>query len=131
VSPCFHGMDPDCSDQLLLSSWVCMRIVREIAAAECQLASACLSPRVMAYYGAVVPFEELLTRSWGNGRRRLCILKGIHPRDPRKKTQGNTKTYYHVKDINFLAHEPLLNKFRYVCFLSRLVQGEVVLSRNL
>ncbi|WVZ60194.1 hypothetical protein U9M48_010247 [Paspalum notatum var. saurae] len=44
--------------------------------------------------------------------RKLCILKGVFPRQPKKKVEGNHKTYYHMKDIAFLSHDPLIEKFR-------------------
>ncbi|KRY79321.1 Pescadillo -like protein, partial [Trichinella pseudospiralis] len=58
--------------------------------------------------------------------RRLCILKGIYPHEPKHKKRVNkggnvTKTWYLVKDICFLAHEPIIQKFReYKVFLRRL-----------
>lgn len=44
--------------------------------------------------------------------RRLCILKGVFPKEPKRKFKGQNKTYFLLKDIRFLAHEKLINKFR-------------------
>lgn len=49
--------------------------------------------------------------------RRLCILKGIYPHEPKHKKKVNkgstaARTFYLLKDIKFLLHEPIVNKFR-------------------
>lgn len=44
--------------------------------------------------------------------RRLCILKGIYPREPNKKFEGTHRTYYHKKDIKYLALDPIISKVR-------------------
>ncbi|KAK5992699.1 Pescadillo-like protein [Cladobotryum mycophilum] len=49
--------------------------------------------------------------------RKLCIWKGIYPREPRSKkkvlkSSTASTTFYYTKDIQYLLHEPLVQKFR-------------------
>ncbi|KAK2736244.1 mRNA-binding ribosome synthesis protein nop7 [Myotisia sp. PD_48] len=67
--------------------------------------------------------------------RRLCIFKGIYPREPRDKKKASrsataSTTFYYTRDIQFLLHEPLLKRFREQKALSKKIarslgRGEV------
>jgi pescadillo protein len=54
--------------------------------------------------------------------RRICILKGIYPREPNKKIEGAHKTYYHRKDITYLAHDDMINSLRQQKVISRKIK---------
>ena len=65
--------------------------------------------------------------------RRLCIFKGIYPREPRSIKKANrsathSTTFYYTKDIQYLLHEPLLGKFREQKALSKKIARS--LGRN-
>ena len=73
--------------------------------------------------------------------RRLCIFKGIYPREPRNKKKANKgstapTTFYYYKDIQYLMHEPVLAKFReHKTFAKKLTKalgrGEVSAAKRL
>ncbi|KAG8227097.1 hypothetical protein J437_LFUL007434 [Ladona fulva] len=64
--------------------------------------------------------------------RKLCILKGVYPREPRnrkraQKGETSIKTLYHMKDIQFLMHEPLIWKMRdYHVFTHRVKRAKAL-----
>ncbi|CAG8453632.1 1007_t:CDS:2 [Paraglomus occultum] len=73
--------------------------------------------------------------------RRLCILKGIYPREPRSRKKANNgstapATFYYTKDIQYLLHEPVLKKFReHKIFLKKLSKalgkGQISIAKGL
>uniref|UniRef100_A0A0K0FUE2 Pescadillo homolog n=1 Tax=Strongyloides venezuelensis TaxID=75913 RepID=A0A0K0FUE2_STRVS len=59
---------------------------------------------------------------------RLCVLKGIYPREPRNRRKAakgvsTNKIFYNIRDIKFLANEPLINTLRqYNAFVKKVAK---------
>ena len=56
-------------------------------------------------------------------------MKGVYPREPRKKFKGTNKTYYHIKDIKYLEQDKIMDTLRAIKIYERkhkklLVKGE-------
>jgi pescadillo protein len=45
--------------------------------------------------------------------KKLCILKGVYPREPVQALKKSNKIFYHKKDIAFLLADPLVHHFSY------------------
>jgi pescadillo protein len=60
----------------------------------------------------------------------MYSLKGIYPIEPKNRRKANPgrlakKTYYLAKDIRFLIHEPIIDKFRNMkSYLRRLTKAK-------
>lgn len=63
--------------------------------------------------------------------RRVCILKGIYPREPNKKFEGAHKTYYHKKDITYLSHDDMIAGLRQQKVVDRKVKKALKEKNNL
>ena len=55
-------------------------------------------------------------------------MKGIYPREPKKKFEGTNKTYYHINDLKIILHDNLLTKFRDI--KAHLKKHKKLLGRN-
>ena len=57
--------------------------------------------------------------------RRMCILKGIYPRDPPRVPRGlkvpkdQPLVFYYTKDVEFMKHEPMIDVIRKQKFMER------------
>lgn len=58
--------------------------------------------------------------------RKICIYKGVFPRVPPNKLRSKHKTYYHVKDINLVAQDRLVDHFRTANALRKKMKTAVV-----
>lgn len=63
--------------------------------------------------------------------RRVCILKGIYPREPNKKFEGAHKTYYHKKDITYLSHDDMIMNLRQQRVVDRKVKKALKEKNNI